>query len=106
MKKNENVNTHFAVDKETNKVLYAWDYRGIDPDELKSFKKDYFYVDLKDNEIDPKSVVIVNKNTLNKRNIQFNEQKNEDKNKIKITESELISLIETIIKKKLSNYIK
>lgn len=94
--------SHFAIDKETNKVVYAWDYRDTSPEDLIAGKKEYFLIDLKDADIDPKSVKIINKKTLEKRNIPFNESKN----KIRITESELISLIENIINKKFAKYIK
>ena len=38
--------THFAVMKDTNEIVNGWDYNGVEPQELKSFKKDYFFNDL------------------------------------------------------------
>lgn len=34
--------THFAVNKETKKIVNGWDYHGYDQNELRQFKRDYF----------------------------------------------------------------
>lgn len=61
--------THFALFKTTNKIVNGWDYNGIDFEELKQFKRDYFFQDLIDNEFNPKDILILTKNTLLKRGI-------------------------------------
>ena len=38
--------THFAVNKKTNLIIFGWDYKGYDAEELKAFKDDYFYRDI------------------------------------------------------------
>ena len=40
--------THFAVNKETNLIIFGWDYKGYEAEELKEFKDDYFYNDIVD----------------------------------------------------------
>lgn len=56
--------THFAVIKTTGKIVNGWDYKGYDQDELRSDKRYYFLNDIKDNQIDPKAVVILTKKYL------------------------------------------
>jgi hypothetical protein len=56
--------THFAVLKTTGKIVNGWDYKGYDQDELRADKKYYFLNDIKDNQIDPKAVVILTKKYL------------------------------------------
>jgi hypothetical protein len=58
--------THFAVNKNTGKLLEAWNYKGIDREELMQFKKDYFFNDLKDLDLPLKTneIKIVTKGTL------------------------------------------
>jgi len=40
--------THFAIHKPTGKIINAWNYKGIDSDELKLAKDEYFFNDLRD----------------------------------------------------------
>jgi len=42
-------NTHFAIHKPTKTIAFTWDYKGWDKDDLRDFKDDYFFVDIKDN---------------------------------------------------------
>lgn len=56
--KNNQGYTHFAVNKETNKIVNGWDYSDIDSDELRTFKRDYFTVDLVDYGFNPKDYKI------------------------------------------------
>lgn len=56
--------THYAVNKETGKIVNGWDYSGVDPSELRQFKKDYFNVDLEDMELDPKLYKVVGRQFL------------------------------------------
>lgn len=56
--------THFATDNETGKIVNGWDYKGYDQAELRQFKKDYFYNDLKDMGVDPKAMRIVTRHYL------------------------------------------
>ena len=39
-------NTHFAIHKPTNSIVFTWDYNGYEPDELKYAKDDYFFDDI------------------------------------------------------------
>lgn len=50
--------THFAIYKPLKKIVFEWDYSDYDNSELKQFKRDYFYEDLVDNGINPKSCLI------------------------------------------------
>ena len=61
--------THFAVLKSNNNIVNGWDYRDYDPEELKTFKKDYFFTDIADMGIDPKIVAILTTQALRKRGI-------------------------------------
>lgn len=56
--------THFAVLKTTGKIVNGWDYKGYDQAELREDKKYYFLNDIKDNQIDPKAVIILTKKYL------------------------------------------
>lgn len=51
-------NTHYAIHKPSNKIVFSWDYSGYDPEDLKIYKHDYFVVDLLDMEMDPKQIAI------------------------------------------------
>ena len=66
---NDPNNTHYAVNKATNKIVFSWDYSGYDSAELNQFKKDYFVVDLLDMELDPKQYTILTKASCIKRGI-------------------------------------
>lgn len=61
--------THYAVNKSTGKIVNGWDYRGYDSQDLRTFAKDYFFVDLTDMELNPKDYKIIGKATLLKRGI-------------------------------------
>lgn len=61
--------THFAVFKDSNKIATAWEYGHIEPEELRSEKKTYFYDDLVDWDIEPKSVNILSKKYLERKGI-------------------------------------
>lgn len=61
--------THYAIHKPSGKILFSWDYSGYDGSELRAFKKDYFYQDLIDMEIDPKNIAILTRNACIKRGI-------------------------------------
>lgn len=68
--------THYAVSKINGKIVNAWNYSDISGAELRQFKRDYFRQDLIDNEIDPKQVTVVNKQTLIKRGINPDDDNN------------------------------
>jgi len=71
-KRRFNVNpkyTHFAVFKDSNKIATAWEYGDIESEELRSEKKHYFYNDLVDWDIDPKSVNILSRKYLERKGI-------------------------------------
>ena len=69
--KNDNRNnTHYAIHKPTGKIVFAWDYKGYDNEELKSDKKYYFLDDLKDIVcVNPKECTILTRNSCLKRGI-------------------------------------
>lgn len=68
--------THFAVNKKTNLIVNGWDYRGCDADELKQFKKDYFIVDLVDNDFNPKEYKILTRQGCLKQGINPDDEMN------------------------------
>lgn len=53
--------THFAILKPINKIIFSWDYSGYDNAELREFKKDYFMDDIVDMGFNPKEVKILTK---------------------------------------------
>ena len=53
--------THFAILKPINKIIFSWDYSGYDNSELREFKKDYFMDDIVDMGFNPKEVKILTK---------------------------------------------
>jgi len=61
--------THFAVLKNSGKIVEAWEYGEYDSQELKSEKDWYFFNDLRDNDISPKAVSIVTKKYLERNGI-------------------------------------
>ena len=62
-------NTHYAVSKLNGKILFSWEYGDIDPSELREFKRDYFIQDLIDNELNPKTISLLNRKTCIRRGI-------------------------------------
>ena len=51
------------------KIVNGWDYNGYDAEELRSERKHYFDIDLRDIDIDPKTVSILTKETLVRQGI-------------------------------------
>ena len=68
--------THYAVNKATNKIVYSWAYGGIEGSELRQFKKDYFIIDLTDNDLDPKQYKILGKAALMRQGIDPDDDSN------------------------------
>ena len=68
--------THFAVNKNTNMIVNGWDYSGYDPTELRQFKRDYFFDDLRDYDLNPKDYTIVTRAYLERQGIDPNDQSN------------------------------
>ena len=68
--------THFAVNKSTNLIVFGWDYSNEDPEDLRLFKNDYFINDLRDNDFNPKEYRILTKRTMKRRNIDPDESYN------------------------------
>jgi len=68
--------THFAVSKANGKIVFGWEYKDIEPSELRQFKKDYFTVDIINLDIDPKLINVYTKNTLERQGINPFDQKN------------------------------
>lgn len=61
--------THFAVNKQTNKIVNGWDYSDHDNAELRQFARDYFIQDLIDNDLDPTQYTILTRIGCKKRGI-------------------------------------
>lgn len=61
--------THFAVNRETQKIVNGWDYSGYDPKDLRDDKKYYFYQDLVDYELNPTEYRIYTKKFLERKGI-------------------------------------
>jgi hypothetical protein len=74
----KNKNTHFAINKNTNKILESWNYEGYDQDELKKYKNEYFTKDLNRNHpfLNENDIVVVTAKNLSKR--QLNESNKKD----------------------------
>ena len=68
--------THFAVNKNTNMIVNGWDYHGYEPSELRQFKRDYFFDDLRDYGLNPKDYTIVTRAYLERQGIDPNDQSN------------------------------
>ena len=68
--------THFAVNKADGKIVNGWDYSDYDPSELRQFKNDYFFNDLKDYGLNPKEYTILTKNRLIRDGIDPLDQSN------------------------------
>lgn len=88
-------NTHFLVDKSSGKIMFAWDYTGVEPDEIKQYVK----IDVKDMFSDRKAseFKVVSKGGLQKQGIdpmdssnwvQVSESNNKEDNK-QLTESKM-----------------
>lgn len=72
-------NTHFAVTKDSNKILFGWDYSDVDPEELRRFKNDYFFNDIRDMFDDYSNVgnvLILTRKSLEKRGLNPNDTNN------------------------------
>ena len=61
--------THYAIHKGQNKIVNGWDYSGIDGEELRAYKKDYFIDDLVDMGMDPKLITILTRKSCEKKGI-------------------------------------
>ena len=68
--------THFAVNKNTKMIVNGWDYSEYDPTELRQFKRDYFFDDLRDYGLNPKDYTIVTRAYLERQGIDPNDQSN------------------------------
>lgn len=64
-----NTYTHLAVNKQTNLIVYGWDYSDVEPSDLKQFKRDYFSTDLEDYGFNPRYFKIVTSNFAKKNGI-------------------------------------
>ena len=72
--------THFAIDKESGKIINGWDYKGYDPEDLKSDKNSYFYNDLEDyfdnNDKKKRDVQIVGRKQLESKGVDIKDTNN------------------------------
>ena len=50
--------THFALLKDSKKFVNGWDFKGVDPEDLKQDKMHYFFNDIIDMDINPKNVLV------------------------------------------------
>jgi hypothetical protein len=77
----ESKNTHFAINKNTNKILESWNYEGYDHDELKAYKDEYFTKDIKTKYpfLNENDVTVVTRQNLSKRNLNESLKKNWEK---------------------------
>lgn len=57
--------THFCVDKKTGKIVDGWDYKGTDNDSI----KEYYKLDMKDNDRDLKEYSLIPKDKLIKQGV-------------------------------------
>jgi len=76
--KNKSNSTHFAINKNTNKILESWNYEGYTQDELKNYKNEFFVKDIKRNYpfLNENDVIVVTSKNLEKR--QLNEENKKD----------------------------
>jgi len=77
----ESKNTHFAINKNTNKILESWNYEGYDHDELKTYKDEYFTKDIRTKYpfLNENDVTVVTRQNLSKRNLNESLKKNWEK---------------------------
>lgn len=68
--------THFAVHKPSNKIVFSWDYADIDPIELRNERQRYFTEDIKDNDFNPNEIVVLNRKSCIGRNIDPSDRAN------------------------------
>lgn len=61
--------THFAILKNNGMIVNGWDYNGYEPEELKMEKNNYFFNDIRDNQIEPRIVNIVTTKHLQRKGI-------------------------------------
>lgn len=61
--------THFAILKDNNKIISAWEYGDVDSEELNSDKEFYFKQDIRDRGFKVKDVNIYTSNYMMKKNI-------------------------------------
>ena len=72
----EPTNTHYAIYKPSQKIVFSWDYSGYDPAELRQFKKDYFEADLLDMEMNPREITIWTRKNCMKNGIDPSDDAN------------------------------
>jgi hypothetical protein len=72
----EPTNTHYAIYKPSQKIVFSWDYSGYDPAELRQFKKDYFETDLLDMEMNPREIAIWTRRNCMKNGIDPSDDAN------------------------------
>lgn len=79
---NESINdpsyTHYAVLKPINKIVNGWDYSDYDPEDLKVYRNDYFFDDLRDAGFNPRDIKILTTKGLMKAGLDPNDDSNWD----------------------------
>ena len=68
---NKSEDTHFAINKKTNKILESWNYEGYDHEELKQYKNEFFTKDIKRNypHLNENDITVITKKNLTKRKL-------------------------------------
>lgn len=102
------VDTHFAVNKQSNLIVFAWDYSDYDPENLKAFKNDYFFSDLKDMDLNPKEYKILTLKGCMRQGIDPNNDASWSNDGVtpctnSLSESRLKSIVKEAVMKVLTN---
>lgn len=72
------VNTHYAVLKPIQKIVFSWDYNGYDPSELRLGRDTYFKQDIVDLGFDPKDIKIMTRKACVRMGIDPTDDSNWD----------------------------
>ncbi len=112
--KQENLNTgvyrngytHFAVSKESGKIVNGWEYSGYDPADLRQFKKDYFFNDLSDMGFNPANFKILTVKGLAKYGIDPNDDRNWSNGFAEKQDDGLKEQMRKIVKEEFEKYFK
>lgn len=108
--------THYAILKPENKIVFGWEYGNIPSEELKADKNYYFFDDMKENGFNPKDIAIWGKSKCIKSGLNPDEDSSwsngmeyfrslpENKQAVKksITESQLKAIIKGMVKKSIN----
>ena len=68
--------THFAIYKPQNKIIFSWNYSDVDPVDLRNRREEYFTTDIRDNGINPKDVKVLSRNMVVRMGLDPTKQEN------------------------------